>query len=249
MSTFTIGQVAERTGFPASTLRYYEDLGLVVPAGRTDAGYRLYDDDAVERLAFVARAKQLGCSLEEITDLLAVWDGKQCGPVQHRFHELVTEKIRGTHAQIAQLLAFGAQLQEAARRLDTASVDGPCSADCACLHDTAQEPAPITLPSCKPSEPPIACTLEPSAMPDRVATWQSVLSSARTRRQTADGQLRIEFDPDVALTELAEVVASEQRCCSFFSFVLAFDVRGIALEIDAPEGAQEIVETMFGRAS
>ena len=37
------------------------------PAGRTDAGYRLYDDGALERLAFVARAKQLGCSLEEIT--------------------------------------------------------------------------------------------------------------------------------------------------------------------------------------
>ena len=94
MSTFTIGQVAERTGFSTSALRYYEELGLVAPATRTAAGYRLYDDETLSRLAFVARAKQLGCSLEEITDLLDVWDGEQCGPVQRRFHALVTEKLQ-----------------------------------------------------------------------------------------------------------------------------------------------------------
>jgi DNA-binding transcriptional MerR regulator len=87
MSTFTIGQVAERSGFSASALRYYEELGLIAPAARTEAGYRLYDDRALSRLAFVARAKQLGCSLNEITDLLSVWDGEQCGPVQRRFHD------------------------------------------------------------------------------------------------------------------------------------------------------------------
>ena len=96
MSTLTIGQVAERTGFTASALRYYEGLGLVMPTTRTDAGYRLYGDDTVHRLAFIARAKQLGCSLDEITDLLAIWDGDRCAPVQRRFHELVTEKIGAT---------------------------------------------------------------------------------------------------------------------------------------------------------
>ena len=84
MSTLTIGQVAERTGFSASSLRYYEGIGLVVPAARTDAGYRLYDEAAVGRLAFIARAKQLGCTLEEITDLVSIWDGERCGPVQRR---------------------------------------------------------------------------------------------------------------------------------------------------------------------
>ena len=44
MGSYTIGQVAERSGFPATALRYYEGIGLVPPAGRTDAGYRLYDD-------------------------------------------------------------------------------------------------------------------------------------------------------------------------------------------------------------
>jgi DNA-binding transcriptional MerR regulator len=54
--TYTIGEVAERTGFSASALRYYEDIGLVTPAARSDAGYRLYDDRVLSRLAFVARA-------------------------------------------------------------------------------------------------------------------------------------------------------------------------------------------------
>ena len=50
MRTLTIGQVAERSGFSASALRYYEDLGMVMPATRSEAGYRLYDDAAWSRL-------------------------------------------------------------------------------------------------------------------------------------------------------------------------------------------------------
>jgi hypothetical protein len=45
MSRYTIGEVAERSGFPATALRYYEGIGLVAPTGRTAAGYRLYDDE------------------------------------------------------------------------------------------------------------------------------------------------------------------------------------------------------------
>ena len=114
MTTYTIGQVADRTGFTASTLRYYEGIGLVVPATRTDAGYRLYDDMTLTRLAFIGRAKQLGCTLEEITDLVDVWDGERCGPVQRRFHELVTTKMADAEHQIAELTAFVDQLQHAA---------------------------------------------------------------------------------------------------------------------------------------
>ena len=99
VSTYTIGEIAQRSGFSASSLRYYEGIGLVEPACRTDSGYRLYDDHSISRLAFVARAKQLGCSLEEIIDLAGVWDGERCGPVQRRFHELVTSKIRGRNTR------------------------------------------------------------------------------------------------------------------------------------------------------
>jgi DNA-binding transcriptional MerR regulator len=251
MSTLTIGQVAECTGFTASTLRYYEGLGLVMPTTRTKAGYRLYGDDTVNRLAFIARAKQLGCSLDEITDLLAIWDGDRCAPVQRRFHELVTEKIGATQAQIAELDAFASQLQTAAARLGSPSIDGPCDDECACLAgtDDAASPPSVALLTSPPTDPPIVCTLQPGAMPDRIADWQAVLGSASKRSATLDGRLRIEFGRDVDLAELARLIEAEQQCCTSFSFALTIDQRGIALEVDAPEGAAEIVDTVFGKAS
>lgn len=93
MSSYTIGQVAERTGFATSTLRFYEQHGLLEPAGRTDSGYRLYDDTSLARLGFIDRAKQLGCTLEEIANLAELWETEDCAPVQARLHELVTTKI------------------------------------------------------------------------------------------------------------------------------------------------------------
>lgn len=142
MDTLTIGQVADRTGFATTTLRYYEDIGLLMPASRTAAGYRLYDEHSVERLAFIAHAKQLGCTLEEITDLVAIWDGDECAPVQRRFHDLVTAKLVETEQRIAALLAFSDQLRVAATRLAEPPVDGPCDERCACLADQI---APVAL--------------------------------------------------------------------------------------------------------
>ncbi|WP_406693273.1 MerR family transcriptional regulator [Saccharopolyspora sp. ID03-671] len=68
-----ISQLAERTGTPATTLRFYETSGLL-PAERTPAGYRIYGEDAVDRLAFIDAAKHLGLPLEEIAELLRVWE-------------------------------------------------------------------------------------------------------------------------------------------------------------------------------
>ena len=133
MRSYTIGEAAERSGFSASALRYYEGLGLVEPSDRTEAGYRVYDDEALRRLAFIARAKQLGCSLDEIADLVAIWDGERCAPVQRRFHELVTTKLVETERQIDELSAFSTQLREAAARLSGSALDGPCDERCVCF--------------------------------------------------------------------------------------------------------------------
>jgi DNA-binding transcriptional MerR regulator len=106
---------------------------LLEPATRTEAGYRLYDETALSRLAFIGRAKQLGCSLEEITDLVGIWDGEQCGPVQRRFHELVTTKLGEAERQIAELNALADQLRHAATQLAGPPTDGPCDDTCVCL--------------------------------------------------------------------------------------------------------------------
>ncbi|WP_435107093.1 MerR family transcriptional regulator [Nocardiopsis synnemataformans] len=71
MVLMRVSELAERSGVPASTLRYCEERGLL-PAQRSPAGYRLYDQRALERLAFITAAKQLGLDLDEIGELTAI---------------------------------------------------------------------------------------------------------------------------------------------------------------------------------
>lgn len=64
-----IGEVAERVGLSLRTVRYYEEVGLVTPASRSDGGFRLYSAADVERLQLLKRMKPLGLSLEEMREL------------------------------------------------------------------------------------------------------------------------------------------------------------------------------------
>ncbi len=66
-----IGEIAKQTGVSTRTLHYYDQIGLLSPAHRTDAGYRLYDQSAVIRLQQIMSLRQLGFSLEQIQDCLS----------------------------------------------------------------------------------------------------------------------------------------------------------------------------------
>lgn len=68
----TIGKLARAAGVAVDTVRYYERIGLLPPARRTEAGYRVYDNDDLRQLRFIRRAQGLGFSLEEIGRLLAL---------------------------------------------------------------------------------------------------------------------------------------------------------------------------------
>jgi len=70
MPDMTIGQLARRVGMRTSTLRYYEEQGLLAPSRRNDAGYRLYAPQAEQVLRFIQRAQRLGFSLSDIQILL-----------------------------------------------------------------------------------------------------------------------------------------------------------------------------------
>jgi MerR family mercuric resistance operon transcriptional regulator len=72
MKPLTIGQVAQRAGIGIETVRFYEREGLLEEPARRDSGYRQYEDDVVARLRFIKRAKELGFSLKEIKELLAL---------------------------------------------------------------------------------------------------------------------------------------------------------------------------------
>lgn len=71
---YQIGEVADEVGLSLRTIRYYEEIGLVEPSGRTEGGFRLYTDADVERLRLVRALKPVGMSLETLAELLETAD-------------------------------------------------------------------------------------------------------------------------------------------------------------------------------
>ena len=243
--SLSITDVARATSVPTSTLRYYDRLGLLASEGRSDNGYRRYDERALDRLRFIGRAKELGCSLDEIASLLKAFDD-DCADVQVPLRELVEDKISLSQNRVVQLVALTAQLQEARHALATNSAAGPCGPGCACVGSTSSSRGLTVVPL--GPEPDVACTLGHEQMGDRIAEWQALLATVEAR-EPVDGGIRLTLRPDVDLGEVARLARAEWTCCSFFAFSITVDGRGTALEVRAPEDGRELVTAVFGTAS
>ena len=70
MKRFFIGDIAKKFGLNPRTIRYYETIGILPKARRTESGYRIYTDETIERLEFIFKAKTLGLKLDEIKEIL-----------------------------------------------------------------------------------------------------------------------------------------------------------------------------------
>lgn len=132
--TATIGEAARRAGLPAKTIRYYESIGLIAPAGRTEAGYRLYDARAVRTLQFIHRARELGFSVAQVRELLALWQdrGRSSGDVK----AVAQAHIADIDRRMQELQAMRDTLGDLVDRCR-----GDHRPDCPILADLAGEPA------------------------------------------------------------------------------------------------------------
>lgn len=118
MDGLTRGQLAQRAQINLETVRFYEQEGLLAPPSRTASGYRQFEEVAVDRLAFVKRAKALGFSLGEIRELLAIQDGHADMCVEVR--DLVQNKLAIVRDKKAELEKLEAQLSAALRKCNRA---------------------------------------------------------------------------------------------------------------------------------
>ena len=122
MNNLTIGNIARAAGTGIETIRYYEREGLIAAPARSASGYRHYQPDVVARLRFIRQAKDLGFSLSEIRELLAlkVATGKSCADVKARAEHKITD--------IEQRIAKLNRMKRALAKLATAcSGRGPTS--------------------------------------------------------------------------------------------------------------------------
>jgi len=112
--SMTIGEASHASGVSAKMIRYYEEIGLISPAGRTASNYRVYDGDSVNRLRFVRRSRNLGFSLEETERLLKLWDDKERASAEVK--ALALAHVEELETKIAEMQAMRDTLSHLAER-------------------------------------------------------------------------------------------------------------------------------------
>lgn len=125
-----IGQAARHTGLSAKMIRYYESIGLLKPALRSDSGYRLYQPEDLHSLAFIKRSRDLGFSLEEVARLLTLWQDRQRASADVK--ALANEHIADLNRRIDELVSLRDTLSEL-----VAHCQGDDRPDCPILKDLA----------------------------------------------------------------------------------------------------------------
>ncbi|MCB9744092.1 MAG: MerR family transcriptional regulator [Alphaproteobacteria bacterium] len=112
-STMRIGALAKRAGKTSRAIHFYEELGLLRPAGRTKGGFRLYGEEAVTRIRWIERLQELGFSLPEIQEFLARLQEEDHGPdAMRRLEAFYREKLAETRAAIARLAELERDLSD-----------------------------------------------------------------------------------------------------------------------------------------
>ncbi|WP_367345239.1 helix-turn-helix domain-containing protein [Stenotrophomonas bentonitica] len=123
----TIGQLARQTGTNAATIRYYETVGLLQPPRRSGGNYRYYSAQDQRRLVFVRRARELGFSIEQVRELIAL--GEQSEHECSSVDEVVKAHIADIARRVRDLQALQGELERM-----TGNCPGGRVADCRVLE-------------------------------------------------------------------------------------------------------------------
>jgi DNA-binding transcriptional MerR regulator len=116
-----IGQVSASSGVPIKTIRYYEELGLLKPLGRTESRFRLFEPVTINRLTFIKRLQKLGLSLQEIAEILQVYDRglTPCDEIKHKLEQQMRDidrriqELQTLRGEIGSLLGDWTPAEEA----------------------------------------------------------------------------------------------------------------------------------------
>ncbi|MBZ4024012.1 Cu(I)-responsive transcriptional regulator [Rhodobacter sp. TJ_12] len=130
-----IGQAAKASGVSAKMIRYYESIGLIPEAARTDAGYRSYGAREVQILRFVRRARDLGFPVPVIEELLALWGDRDRHSADVK--RLALDHVESLERKIAEMQAMADTLRHLAE-----ACCGDARPDCPILEDLGGPTAP-----------------------------------------------------------------------------------------------------------
>jgi DNA-binding transcriptional MerR regulator len=134
-ASLSIGIVAAQAGCTVPTIRYYEEIGLLPHAPRTDGGRRHYGDEAVRRLTFIRRCRDFGFSIEQVRELVDLMDHPQRPCLEIR--DVAAARLGEVRHKLAELLALESSLSNFVDRCETACAGGAV-VDCTVLDDLAQ---------------------------------------------------------------------------------------------------------------
>ncbi len=131
----TIGKVAKTTGLSLKAIRYYENKGLLMLRPRSEGGFRQYEEGDIKRLLFIRRAKELGISLRQISQLLDCWPDNTCSMTRPALKKAMRDRLEELKAQIGLLNDLQNQLELELSELDKRPFSDHSQGFCNCLGD------------------------------------------------------------------------------------------------------------------
>ena len=121
---YSIGELSKRTKVKVPTIRYYEEMGLMAQAERTDGNQRRYDNAGLERLSFIRQARDLGFSIEAISSLIELQEhpDRSCEAARN----IAVPQLADVRAKIKRLKTLGKELARISKACDGDGISGDC---------------------------------------------------------------------------------------------------------------------------